>query len=179
MAGQDGSQTPQWGHTQKAPALPKTPQAAGLHPEHHPGLLTLAPTGCLGHCATHAMPWHRWCGRLGAGDAHAGCECPSPARCSPPCNRLAGTAEPRGGTSQAHGPDSCLAAAQGPAGRGCWQGPSTTGDAPTQLSLSVMLPMTVPLGSASPLAPRYGADPGMLGPQGTHGGGADGEGGGH
>lgn len=60
-----------------------------------------------------------------------------------------------------------LAPTQGRAGRGCWRGPSATGAAPTQLSLSVTLPVTVPLASASPPAPRYGADSGALGPRGV------------
>lgn len=63
---------------------------------------------------------------------------------------------------------SCLAPAQGPAGQGCWRGPSAAGAAPAQLSLSVTLPVTVLLGSAPPPAPRYGADPGALGPGGAH-----------
>lgn len=37
----------------KSLSCPRPPKAAGHHPEHHPGSLTLAP-----HCATHTVPWH-------------------------------------------------------------------------------------------------------------------------
>lgn len=168
--GQDSARIPQRGRAspQKVPAPPKTPKTTGLHPEHHPGSLTLAPTGvprapCLPRCSLAPLV------------EASGCwghprevRAPQP-WCSPPRNRLPRTAEPAGGTSLA----------PGPSGRVCWRGPSTAGAAPAQLLLSVTLPVTVPLGSALPPAPRYGADPGVLGPQCAHVGGVDGEGGGH
>lgn len=40
----------------KSPCCPRPPKAAGLHPEHHPGSLSLAPQAATPLCHPH---WHR------------------------------------------------------------------------------------------------------------------------
>lgn len=103
---------------------------------------------------------------LGAGDTRAGCEHPCPG--APTTQQPGRDSRARLGTLPARRQRSCLAPAQGPAGQGCWRVLGAAGAVPAQLSLSVTLPVTVPLGSAPPPAPRYGADPGALGPRGAH-----------
>ncbi|XP_064893019.1 adenine phosphoribosyltransferase-like isoform X1 [Columba livia] len=87
---------------------------------------------------------------LGAGDTHAGREHPCPG--APTTQQPGRDSRARLGTLLARRQHSCLAPAQGPAGQGCWRVLGAAGAVPAQLSLSVTLPVTVPLGSAPPPA---------------------------